>query len=92
MTFLCGRAGVCALGAVLAKHAGDEQLLNYYLVQFREVLYWHMLNNSCINWLLRTCLSVLTHGLTYEYRLSFPEIFLMSCYMGELDTYGHVCS
>lgn len=37
VTFLCGRAGVCALGAVLAKHAGDEQLLNYYLVQFREV-------------------------------------------------------
>lgn len=38
MTFLCGRAGVCALGAVVAKHAGDEQLLNDYLTQFREVL------------------------------------------------------
>ncbi|KAK4577530.1 hypothetical protein RGQ29_027879 [Quercus rubra] len=37
VTFLCGRAGVCALGAVLAKHADDEQLLNYYLVQFREI-------------------------------------------------------
>lgn len=37
VTFLCGRAGVCALGAVTAKHAGDEQLINYYLVQFREI-------------------------------------------------------
>lgn len=37
VTFLCGRAGVCALGAVLAKHAGDEQFLNYYLAQFREI-------------------------------------------------------
>uniref|UniRef100_A0A7N2MC95 LanC-like protein GCL2 n=1 Tax=Quercus lobata TaxID=97700 RepID=A0A7N2MC95_QUELO len=37
VTFLCGRAGVCALGAVLAKHARDEQLLNCYLVQFREI-------------------------------------------------------
>lgn len=38
MTFLCGRAGVCALGAVVAKHAGDEQMLNNYLAQLREVL------------------------------------------------------
>ncbi|KAG2717294.1 hypothetical protein I3760_03G168300 [Carya illinoinensis] len=37
VTFLCGRAGVCALGAVVAKHAGDEQLLNDYLAQFREI-------------------------------------------------------
>lgn len=38
MTFLCGRAGVCALGAVAAKHAGDESLLDYYLKQFKEVV------------------------------------------------------
>lgn len=38
VTFLCGRAGVCALGAVAAKHAGDERLLGHYLSQFKEVL------------------------------------------------------
>ncbi|XVE49903.1 hypothetical protein DITRI_Ditri01bG0119100 [Diplodiscus trichospermus] len=37
VTFLCGRAGVCALGAVAAKHAGGQELLNYYLTQFREI-------------------------------------------------------
>ncbi|KAK3199052.1 hypothetical protein Dsin_022467 [Dipteronia sinensis] len=31
VTFICGRAGVCALGAVLAKHAGDERQLNRFL-------------------------------------------------------------
>lgn len=41
VTFICGRAGVCALGAVAAKYAGNEQLLNYYLTQFRGV-------NSCV--------------------------------------------
>ncbi|XP_027339773.1 lanC-like protein GCR2 [Abrus precatorius] len=38
VTFLCGRAGVCALGAVIAKHAGDERLLDYYLRQFEEIV------------------------------------------------------
>lgn len=37
MTFICGRAGVCALGAVVAKYMGYDQLLNYYLAQFKEV-------------------------------------------------------
>ncbi|KAK1582834.1 hypothetical protein Q3G72_018714 [Acer saccharum] len=37
VTFICGRAGVCALGAVLAKHAGGERLLNHYLTQFKEI-------------------------------------------------------
>lgn len=40
MTVLCGRAGVCALGAVVAKHAGDEQMLNNYLAQLREVIFF----------------------------------------------------
>lgn len=44
MTFICGRAGVCALGAVTAKHAGDERLLERYLRQFKEVL-------NCISYL-----------------------------------------
>ncbi|KAM6600855.1 hypothetical protein CsatA_020464 [Cannabis sativa] len=38
VTFLCGRAGVCALGAVAAKYAGDERLLDHYLTQFKERL------------------------------------------------------
>ncbi|EEF44459.1 lanC-like protein GCL2 isoform X2 [Ricinus communis] len=37
VTFLCGRAGVCALGAVAAKYANDQDLQNYYLNQFGEV-------------------------------------------------------
>ncbi|KAL8167313.1 hypothetical protein V2J09_008812 [Rumex salicifolius] len=37
VTFICGRAGVCALGAVIAKHAGDNNLLQYYLTQFQEI-------------------------------------------------------
>ncbi|WJX68372.1 transcription factor [Trifolium repens] len=37
VTFICGRAGVCALGAVIAKHAGDERLLDYYLRKFKEI-------------------------------------------------------
>lgn len=38
VTFICGQAGVCALGAVVAKHAGDERLLSRYLAKFKEVL------------------------------------------------------
>ncbi|XP_050204544.1 lanC-like protein GCL2 [Mercurialis annua] len=37
VTFLCGRAGVCALGAVAAKYANDKDLQNHYLNQFGEV-------------------------------------------------------
>ncbi|KAA8524440.1 hypothetical protein F0562_010836 [Nyssa sinensis] len=37
VTFICGRAGICALGAVVAKHTGNDQLLNYYLNQFKEI-------------------------------------------------------
>ncbi|PKI56302.1 hypothetical protein CRG98_023321, partial [Punica granatum] len=37
VTFICGQAGVFALGAVVAKHAGDDRLLNHYLTQFREI-------------------------------------------------------
>ncbi|KAI4366081.1 hypothetical protein MLD38_022004 [Melastoma candidum] len=38
VTFMCGRSGVCALGAVVAKHAGDERLLQAYLARFKEIL------------------------------------------------------
>ncbi|KAE8125773.1 hypothetical protein FH972_020547 [Carpinus fangiana] len=37
VTFICGRAGVCALGAVIAKHSGDERLLERYLTKFKEI-------------------------------------------------------
>ena len=37
VTFLCGRSGVCALGAVVAKAAGDERLLDHYLAEFGKV-------------------------------------------------------
>ncbi|CAH8262900.1 unnamed protein product [Arabidopsis lyrata] len=37
VTFLCGRAGVCGLGAAAAKLSGEEELLNYYLAQFRLI-------------------------------------------------------
>ncbi|KAG0458760.1 hypothetical protein HPP92_021888 [Vanilla planifolia] len=37
VTFICGRAGVCALGAVVAKQLGDGNLLDYYLRSFKEI-------------------------------------------------------
>lgn len=37
VTFICGRAGVCALGAVVAKYLGYDQLLHYYLNHFKEI-------------------------------------------------------
>ncbi|XP_010542278.1 PREDICTED: lanC-like protein GCR2 [Tarenaya hassleriana] len=37
VTFICGRAGVCALGAVVAKHIGDDRLLDHYLTRFDEI-------------------------------------------------------
>lgn len=37
ITFICGRTGVCALGAVAAKYAGDQSLLDQYLIQFKEI-------------------------------------------------------
>jgi hypothetical protein len=37
LTFICGRAGVCALGAVIAKHCDDQLRLTQYLSSFDEV-------------------------------------------------------
>ncbi|KFK35758.1 hypothetical protein AALP_AA4G032600 [Arabis alpina] len=37
VTFLCGYAGVCSLGAVVAKCIGDDQLQDRYLTRFREI-------------------------------------------------------
>lgn len=37
VTFICGRSGVCALGAVVAKQAGNEQLLDHYLTEFKQI-------------------------------------------------------
>lgn len=37
VTFICRCAGVCAFGVVIAKHVGDERLVDYYLRQFKEI-------------------------------------------------------
>ncbi|KAJ9549244.1 hypothetical protein OSB04_021787 [Centaurea solstitialis] len=37
VTFICGRVGVCALGAVVAKHQEDQQMVEYYLTQFKGI-------------------------------------------------------
>ncbi|KAI3686277.1 hypothetical protein L1987_79951 [Smallanthus sonchifolius] len=37
VTFLCGMAGVYALGAVVAKQDNDDSLCDYYLSRFREI-------------------------------------------------------
>ncbi|CAL0305049.1 unnamed protein product [Lupinus luteus] len=36
VTFICGRAGVYALGAVAAKHGGDGDSMRYCLSQFEK--------------------------------------------------------
>lgn len=37
VTFICGEAGVCALGAVVAHHSSDEKLCQHYVSQFKEI-------------------------------------------------------
>ncbi|KAA0064343.1 lanC-like protein GCL2 isoform X2 [Cucumis melo var. makuwa] len=37
VTFICGRAGVCALGAVAAKFANDGMLVDHYLEKFKDI-------------------------------------------------------
>ncbi|CAK9138218.1 unnamed protein product [Ilex paraguariensis] len=37
VTFICGQAGVYALGAVVAKHCGDQQLCDHYLTEFEQI-------------------------------------------------------
>ncbi|PIN22727.1 Lanthionine synthetase C-like protein 1 [Handroanthus impetiginosus] len=37
VTFICGQAGVYALGAVVAHHHGDEQLCQQYVMKFKEI-------------------------------------------------------
>ncbi|XP_022981295.1 lanC-like protein GCR2 [Cucurbita maxima] len=37
VSFLCGRAGVCALGAVAAKLANDGRLVDHYLEKFKHI-------------------------------------------------------
>ncbi|XP_002534246.2 lanC-like protein GCR2 [Ricinus communis] len=49
VTFICGRAGVYALGAVIAKHAGDERLLDHYLTRFKEIKFPSDLPNELLN-------------------------------------------
>ncbi|KAJ4774398.1 LanC-like protein 2 [Rhynchospora pubera] len=37
VTFICGRAGVCALGAVVSVHLQDKDMANHYLTSFNEI-------------------------------------------------------
>ncbi|XAR56560.1 hypothetical protein NMG60_11037098 [Bertholletia excelsa] len=37
VTFICGQAGVFALGAVMAKYNGDERLCDQYLTKFKGI-------------------------------------------------------
>ncbi|GLJ13670.1 hypothetical protein SUGI_0217870 [Cryptomeria japonica] len=37
VTFICGQAGVYALGAVAAKYSGDQQLQEHYLNLFKKI-------------------------------------------------------
>ncbi|KAL9251564.1 LanC-like protein [Drosera capensis] len=37
VTFICGRSGVCALGAVVAKQSHDIHALMYYLNEFKKI-------------------------------------------------------
>ncbi|KAK4369149.1 hypothetical protein RND71_012941 [Anisodus tanguticus] len=36
-TFICGHAGIYALGAIAAKNSGDDQLCEHYLTKFKEI-------------------------------------------------------
>ncbi|XVF18915.1 hypothetical protein REPUB_Repub11eG0064800 [Reevesia pubescens] len=47
-TFICGRAGVCALGAVIAMHSGDERLRDRYLIKFKEIRFPSDLPNELL--------------------------------------------
>ncbi|XP_059444573.1 lanC-like protein GCR2 isoform X1 [Corylus avellana] len=49
VTFICGRAGICALGAVIANHSGDERLLERYLTKFKEITLPSDLPNELFN-------------------------------------------
>ncbi|OMO80330.1 Lanthionine synthetase C-like protein [Corchorus capsularis] len=48
VTFICGRSGVCALGAVIAKHSGDERLQAHYLTKFKEIRFPSDLPNELL--------------------------------------------
>ncbi|CAI9283626.1 unnamed protein product [Lactuca saligna] len=37
VTFICGQAGVSALGVVVAKQSNDNHLFNHYLTRFKEI-------------------------------------------------------
>lgn len=88
VTFICGRAGVCALGAVVAKNAGDERLLDSYLTQFKEVPTFR----SCSLYSFGSYLLKSIHGflVTLDRRSNFQVICHTSCCMGEQGSCGPV--
>uniref|UniRef100_A0A0E0M998 Uncharacterized protein n=1 Tax=Oryza punctata TaxID=4537 RepID=A0A0E0M998_ORYPU len=48
LTFITGRAGVCALGAVIAKHFNDQLLLTHYLSSFDEIIITEKVPNELL--------------------------------------------
>lgn len=52
VTFICGRSGVCAVGALAAKLSSDEHLLEHYLTEFKQVCEQIRLINDLPNELL----------------------------------------
>ncbi|KAG8092134.1 hypothetical protein GUJ93_ZPchr0012g19767 [Zizania palustris] len=48
LTFICGKAGVCALGAVIAKHCDDQLLVTHYLSSFDEIIVTEKVPNELL--------------------------------------------
>ncbi|CAM0956620.1 unnamed protein product [Alopecurus aequalis] len=48
LTFICGRGGVCALGAVIAKHCNDQLLMTHYLSSFDEIIVTEKVPNELL--------------------------------------------
>ncbi|KAM3402467.1 hypothetical protein ACQJBY_006387 [Aegilops geniculata] len=48
LTFICGRAGVCALGAVIAKHCNDQLMETNFLSSFDEIIVTEKVPNELL--------------------------------------------
>ncbi|KAF6983642.1 hypothetical protein CFC21_001792 [Triticum aestivum] len=48
LTFICGRAGVCALGAVIAKHCNDQLMETNFLSSFDEIIITEKVPNELL--------------------------------------------
>ncbi|XP_044958936.1 lanC-like protein GCL2 isoform X2 [Hordeum vulgare subsp. vulgare] len=48
LTFISGRAGVCALGAVIAKHCNDQLMVTNFLSSFDEIIITEKVPNELL--------------------------------------------